>query len=227
MRPNSLSTVLTTTGVVAAIFVLAGCNKAQTPADQNAASASMAASANNAADTTTNTVASANPAVAGAEDATAAAVGAAAAPAAAATSSGFITAAANSDMYEIAAARIARQKATDPAVKAFAARMIHDHTLSTEGLKKAIATGAVTASLPADMDERRKGLIDNLEKAAPADFDKTYIDQQVAAHNEAASLFKGFADHGDNDALKTFATKTTPTIQDHLAMAKQIRESLK
>jgi putative membrane protein len=221
MRTSSLKSMSATAAVMAAILGVAGCNKAQTPA------APAAAAANNAADTTTNAVASGNPAVAGAEDATAAAVGAAAAPAAAATSSGFVTAAAISDMYEIAAARIARKNATDPAVKAFAARMIHDHTLSTEGLKKAIATGAVTASLPTDIDERRKGLIDNLQKAAPADFDKTYMDQQVAAHEEAASLFKGFSDHGDNDALKAFATKTAPTIQTHLAMAKQIRANLK
>ena len=221
MRSNSLNSMLTTTGVVAALFVLAGCNKAQTPVTPDTAAA------NNAADTATNTVASNNPAVAGAEDATAAAVGAAAAPAAAATSSGFITAAATSDMYEIAAARIARQKATDPAVKAFAARMIHDHTASTEALRKAIAPGAVTASLPTGIDERRKGLIDNLQKVAPADFDKTYMDQQVAAHDEAASLFNGYADHGDNDALKAFATKTAPTIQAHLAMAKRTRAGLK
>jgi putative membrane protein len=223
MRPNSLNSILTTTGVVATIFVLAGCNRAQTSADQNSATANVAAGA----DATTNTVSSSNPAVAGAEDAAAAATGAAAAPVAAATTSGFVTAAAISDMYEIAAAKIARQKATDPAVKSFAAKMIHDHTQSTEGLKKALAAGSVVASPPADINQRRKGMIDNLQKAAPGDFDKTYLSQQVAAHDEAASLFKGYSDHGDTDVLKAFATKTTPTIQEHLAMAKQIKDSLK
>ena len=123
--------------------------------------------------------------------------------------------------------KIARQKATDPAIKAFASKMIHDHTESTAGLEKAIATGGATASPPADIDQRRKGLIDNLQKASPADFDKTYVNQQVAAHQEAASLFKAYSDHGDNDALKAFATKTTPTIQAHLDMAKQIQSSIK
>ena len=221
MRPHPMNLMLTTTSVVAAVLVLTGCNKAQAPA------APASDSANSTADMTTNAVSSSNPAVAGAEDATAASVGAAAAPAAAATAGGFVNAAAISDMYEIAAARIARQKSTDPAVKAFAAKMVHDHTMSTEGLKKAMAAGAVSSGLPSAMDQRRKGLIDNLDKAAAPDFDKTYIDQQVAAHEEAASLFKGFGDHGSNDALKAFAADTAPTIQAHLDMAKKLKDSLK
>lgn len=182
---------------------------------------------NPAADTANSAATTANPVVAGAEDATAGAVGAAAATAGATTTAGFVTGAATSDMYEIAAAKIAAQKSSNPKVKAFAAKMIHDHTASTAALKKILAGGGATATPPAAMDKRRDGMIDNLNAAAPADFDKTYMDQQVAAHNEALTLFKGFADHGDNDALKAFAAKTSPTIQSHLDMANKIDGALK
>jgi putative membrane protein len=70
-------------------------------------------------------------------------------------------------------------------------------------------------------------MINNLNAASPADFDKTYMDQQIAGHDEAQTLFKGFAAHGDNDQLKTFASSTAPKIQEHDAMAHQIKAGLK
>jgi putative membrane protein len=200
MRTHNL---VLTTGLAAAL-AMAGCTKP------------------NPAPAANDQVTTANPAVTGAQDATAGAVGAVAATAGATTTAGFVTGAAVSDMYEIAAAQIARQKSTTPAIKTFAAKMVHDHSASTAALKKILASGAANATAPTAMDARRQGLVDNLNKAAPGDFDKTYVDQQVAAHDEALTLFKGFADHGDNDALKAFAAQTAPTIQSHLDMAKQM-----
>ncbi|MDQ2859589.1 MAG: DUF4142 domain-containing protein [Pseudomonadota bacterium] len=198
------------TAAMAVALAMAGCHKP-----------------NAAADTANTAAVTSNPVAAGAQDATAGAVGAAAATLGATTTTGFVTGAATSDMYEIAAAKIAAGKSTNPAVKAFAARMIHDHTASTAALKTILASGGASATPPAAMDKRRDGMVGNLTAAAPADFDKTYMDQQVAAHNEALTLFKGFADHGDNDALKAFAAKTAPTIQAHLDMANKIDGALK
>jgi putative membrane protein len=202
-----------TAAIAVSLLALGACNKGgNTPpaaADQ----------ANNAATTS-------SPPVAGAENATAGAVGAVSA-ATTTTAGGFVTAAATSDMYEIQAAKLAEQNATSPAVKKFAARMIKDHTASSNKLKALLANGGINATLPTDLDERRKGLLDNLAKAKPADFDKMYVDQQVAAHDEAVTLLKGFIDHGDNAALKGFATSILPTVQEHQGMAKALQASMK
>ena len=179
-----------------------------------------------ATDSANNSLATASPTVAGAEDATAAAVGTVSA-ATTMTAQGFVTAAATSDMYEVQAAKLAEDKASSPAVKKFAAQMIHDHTGSTAKLTHILKddTG-LKATPPSDLDERRKGLENNLALSAPADFDKTYVDQQVAAHQEAVTLFSGYADKGDNTALKNFATSTLPTIQAHLTMAKDMQAAM-
>lgn len=204
---------LVTAAVAVSLLALGACNKggANPPpaADQ----------ANNAATTS-------NPAVAGAENATAGAVGAVSA-ATTTTAAGFVTAAATSDMYEIQAAKLAQQKSANPAVKKFATRMIRDHTASSEKLKALLDKGTIKATLPTDLDERRKGLLDNLDKAKPADFDKMYVDQQVDAHDEAVTLLQGFVDHGDNDALKTFASSILPTVREHQGMAKALQASMK
>jgi putative membrane protein len=203
--------VLTAASVVLSV-ALAACNRSGGAPPEAANSAS-------------NAVVSSNPAVAGAEDATAAGVGAATA-ALPTSAQDFVTAAAISDMYEIAAAKIALKSSTNPDVKKFATRMIHDHTQSTDKLKKLLG-GAVAASPPESLDERRKGLIANLEAAKPADFDKTYIDQQVAAHEAAQSAFQNYARNGDNSALEGFAADVLPVIGSHMEMAKQIQGELK
>ena len=202
-----------TTAAVAVVFALGACNK-------NGGSPPAAA------DAASNAAVSSSPAVAGAEGATAAGVGAAA-TVLPASAQDFVTAAATSDMYEIKAAKIAEAKSKDPEVKRFAALMIHDHTHSTELLKALLAGGAVKATAPTDLDERRKGLIGDLDAATPVNFDKTYVDQQAAAHQEAANLFENYAKNGDNTGLKNFASTVLPTIQTHLTMAQQMQTRIK
>jgi putative membrane protein len=58
-------------------------------------------------------------------------------------------------------------------------------------------------------------MIDRLNAAPPQDFDTAYIAQQVNAHRKAAELFDGYAEEGENEALKQFAANTLPTIKQH------------
>lgn len=157
-----------------------------------------------------------------AQDAAGAAVGMAAGPMAATSTDGFVTAAAISDMYEVAAGKLASTKGTSAGVKAFGKMMVDGHTATTKELMPLAAGAGLTP--PAEMDERRKGFVDNLKAASAADFDKVYLDQQVAAHDEALSLLKGYADGGDNAGIKAFAAKTAPAVEKHLAEAKALRD---
>ncbi len=157
-----------------------------------------------------------------AQDATSAAVGAASA-AMPTTAQGFAEAAANSDMFETKAAEMALTRSKSPKIKAFAKQMIHDHAASTTMLKGLAAKGGLT--LPTDTDARRTGMLDNLKSATPDGFDKTYLDQQVAAHDEAATLMNGYGEHGGDPALKAFAAKIAPTVQSHLTMVKALDEA--
>ena len=104
--------------------------------------------------------------------------------------------------------------------------MIHDHKASSAKLMHIVSGAALNITPPTDLDERRKGLENNLTVASPTHFDKTYVDQQVAAHQEAVTLFKGYVDKGDNVALKTFAIDTLPAIQAHLEMAKAMQSAM-
>lgn len=165
-----------------------------------------------------------NETVNAAQDATSAAVGAVAANTMGPmTTESFVTNAAISDMYEVQAGRIAQQKARSADVKAFGQMMATDHTAMMNQMKP-LATAA-NQTPPTGLDERRKGMIDNLNAASAADFDRVYLSQQEAAHSEALDLMRGYAERGDNAGLKDMAGKAVPKIQQHLDRVKQLQQA--
>jgi putative membrane protein len=197
-----------------AALSLAACSKNSTDKAQDTASAT----ASNAAD-------SAGAAVNKAEDTAGAAVGAVSANTGGAMSTdAFVSNLTQSGMYEIKAAQIAEKRSKDPDVKAFAALMVKDHTAMDNDMKPKIkAAGQKPATA---LDNRRSGLIDHLNSASDADFDKTYVDQQVSGHQEALDLLKGYADHGPDVVLKGAAGDAAPKVQEHLDKAKALQAKL-
>jgi putative membrane protein len=206
-------TLFVTAAAVAALS-LAACHK---PASTTAADATSSAS---------NTADAAGAAVDKAQDATGAAVGATSAATLGSHDTGaFVSNASQSDMYEIEAAKMAEQRSKNPDIKAFAKMMVTDHTKSTATLKPLMVAAGQT---PADkLDQRRQGFVDNLKSASDADFDKTYVDQQVAAHEEALTLMQGYAKDGSDAGLKGGAAKIAPTVQMHLDKIKAIQAAMK
>lgn len=163
-----------------------------------------------------------NDAVNTAQDATSAAVGAtSAATVGQMSTDAFVTNAAISDMYEIQAGEIAQKKGQSADVKAFGKTMVTDHTALSNGMKPLVAAAGKT--LPTGLDERRKGLIDNLNAASPAEFDAVYLSQQEAAHSEALTLMQGYASNGDDAGLKDAAAKAVPKVQAHLDHVKRLQ----
>ena len=134
----------------------------------------------------------------------------------------FVQKAAMSDMYEVEAGKIASQKGQTAPVKGFGEMMVTAHSKTTEELKGIVASEKINVDLPTKLDSKHQKLIDDLNAASNADFDKTYAKQQVDGHQEAVNLFDSYANKGDNDALKAFAQKTLPVIQQHLDEAKKL-----
>lgn len=149
------------------------------------------------------------------QDAAGVAVGAGTGAVAALSTEAFVTEAAVAGMYEIEASKLALTKSSNSGVKKLAQMIIDDHTKAAAELKGLVDAGKAPGPLPAGLDERRQGNVDNLKTASVSDFDDRYLDQQGAAHNEALMAFNGYKDHGDNADLKAFAAKTIPTLDMH------------
>jgi putative membrane protein len=191
-----------------------------------AAALSLAACNKPATTTATDTATEANQPVNATQDAVGAAVGQTSAATLGSRDTGaFVSNASQSDMYEIQAGQLAATRAKNADVKAYGKMMVTDHTAMMNQMKPLVTAAGQT---PADkLDERRQGFIDNLKQATDANFDKTYIDQQVAAHGEALTLMQGYASEGPDAGLKAGAAKAVPKIQMHLDKAKSIQSTVK
>jgi putative membrane protein len=139
----------------------------------------------------------------------------------------FVTMAAASDMYEIQAAKIAQKRSKNADIKAFAKMMVMDHTKSTAAIKRAIVeSGHSDLTPPTALPADKMALIDALNSASDADFDKIYVDQQVMAHKDALSLMTAYSTSGDVAQLKGAAGAIVPTVQAHLDKITAIQAGL-
>jgi putative membrane protein len=138
--------------------------------------------------------------------------------------SAYVPNAAMGDMYEIQAADIALQRSQNAQVKALATMIKTDHTAASNAMKALLPQAAPDITPPTGLDERRQGLIDNLRSASAENFDRTWVDQQIAAHNEALTLHRGFSDN--ESPLAAHARSVIPKIEAHLRQAEQIKAAM-
>lgn len=132
----------------------------------------------------------------------------------------FVKQASAAGLAEIALGRLAAEKGASADVKTFGQTMVDDHTKAGDELRT-IATGkslAVSAA-PTPADVKAATLIGNENGTA---FDKAFKAKMVADHEKVITLFRTESTSGKDSDLKAFATKTLPTLQHHLEMAKQL-----
>ncbi|HEX4695701.1 DUF4142 domain-containing protein [Sphingomonas sp.] len=136
------------------------------------------------------------------------------------TAQQFVDTAAKSDAFEIATAKLAESNAASADVKAFARKMITDHTNSTAKIKAAAAKSTPPVTPDPTMTDAQKSMLADLGKLKGADFDKQYVSGQIDAHEQALTLMKNYADAGDSAPLKAAAGEIAPVVQGHLDMVK-------
>jgi Predicted outer membrane protein len=142
------------------------------------------------------------------------------------TVEGFVTNLAVGNMYELRAAEVAQSKSNNAQVKELASMITRDHTGAGEKLQATAPTAAPDVMIPTQLDERRQGLIDNLNAASADDFDKVYLEQQVAAHNETLTLLNGFSDNTDAPALAALARELVAPVTMHRDRAQQLLDAM-
>ena len=127
------------------------------------------------------------------------------------------------------AGALARDKATSKEVKDFAKLMMSEHhALRAQGQTLAKQLG-VTPELPANdpvkpMADREMEALNAAAKGPQ--FDRTYIDQEVAAHEAVLDLAEKAHGAAQNEQLKALIEKAKPVIEKHLDQAKGIQEKL-
>jgi putative membrane protein len=132
----------------------------------------------------------------------------------------FMKDAAVGGMAEVKLGQLAEQKAASDAVKQFGKRMATDHAKAADELKQLASQKGV--ALPTNLDRSHQGLYDKLAKLNGADFDRAYMKEMVKDHDKDVKAFRKEADSGKDPDLKSWASKTLPTLQEHQQQAKQV-----
>jgi putative membrane protein len=132
----------------------------------------------------------------------------------------FISSAEQGNVAEIEGAKIVEQKSTDPAIKDFANRMTTDHTLASQELMALAKSTGVT--LPAESVAVKTNQKNDWQNLSGAKFDEAYLRDQLQDHKQAISVFENEIEHGQNEAVKDYAEKTLPTLQDHIRIAEDL-----
>ena len=76
------------------------------------------------------------------------------------------------------------------------------------------------------LDSDHSTELNSLDSKSNADFDKTYVADQVKGHEDAVSLLEDYANHGDNAKLRDFARQILPTVREHLAKARALQHEI-
>jgi putative membrane protein len=135
----------------------------------------------------------------------------------------FVRDAAQGGMAEVELGKLATEKASSDDVKKFGQRMVDDHTKANDQLKQVASREGV--QLPEKLNAKDQMTKERLSKLSGAEFDRAYMSDMVKDHTKDVADFQRESNSGMDPAVKDFASKTLPTLQDHLREAKQIAPS--
>ncbi|MDQ6676761.1 MAG: DUF4142 domain-containing protein [Acidobacteriota bacterium] len=121
--------------------------------------------------------------------------------------------------------KLAATQAGSPAVKTFAKEMIEDHGKISQRLKRIAARGHVT--IPATLDAKHQARVDKLAKLSGDEFDRAFIRDQVLNHERSLRRFEQELQNGADPGLRTLASRTLPSMRQHLEAAKDLEKTQK
>ena len=131
---------------------------------------------------------------------------------------------------DIAAGELARTRATDAEVKAFAEKMVTDHTGVNKAASDLVGRLGVTPERNATSDQLRQGGEQNrtaLQGQSGAAFDRAYIANEVAYHQAVLdAIDQTLIPSAQNAELKALLEQTRPAVAAHLDHARQLQGSL-
>jgi putative membrane protein len=137
----------------------------------------------------------------------------------------FLVEAASGGLMEVELGQLAKTNASSPKVKEFGQQMVTDHSKANDELKALAASKNIT--IPTAPGEKHQKHIDDLKSKKGADFDKAYMSMMVDDHKEDVSKFDDEANKGKDAEIKSFASRTVPTLRHHLEMAQSIHDGMK
>lgn len=136
----------------------------------------------------------------------------------------FVDFAAQTDMVEANLGQLAGNAASSQEVKDYAQTLVTDHDGDFNQLYA--AAHQANLNVPDAIDaEHDKTMVDPFEKLKGAAFDHRYVADMVSGHAKAIAVYKKEAADAENPAIKAYAEQALPTLEKHLASAKDLAKA--
>lgn len=132
----------------------------------------------------------------------------------------FLQAVTGSNLFEIQSAQVALTKSNTQAVRAYAQRMIEDHTAAQNQVTALATTRNVP--LPRVLPPELQLKITTLNSLGGAAFDAAYARENVVSHQLTVSILQNEQTAGQDPAVVAFATQQLPVVVAHLAAAQAL-----
>jgi putative membrane protein len=134
------------------------------------------------------------------------------------------------DQVDIDAGKLAKSHTKNPEVKKFAEQMITDHSaVNKQASELAKKLGVKPENNETSKSLKKGGDESNakLKKLKGAEFDKAYVDHEVAYHEAVLSAIdQTLIPNAKNAELKALIVKVRPAIEAHLQHAKHLQAAL-
>jgi putative membrane protein len=137
----------------------------------------------------------------------------------------FLKNAAIGGLMEVELGRLATEKAASADVKQFGQRMVDDHGKANEQL--ATLAKQKNVDVATQLTGKAKADYDRLSKLSGEPFDRAYMQMMVQDHRKDVSEFRKESTAAKDADVKSFASQTLPTLEDHFKMAQQAQSSLR
>jgi putative membrane protein len=134
------------------------------------------------------------------------------------------------NISEVREGTVARDKATEPAVRDFAAMMVSEHGTANSKAEAELAkeyVSSMDSPLSRQLDAESGAATDRLRNLTGRAFDRAYMQREVEAHQNLLDLIdKRLKPVAKEKVLKEQLTSMRATVQEHLTKAQQILASL-
>jgi putative membrane protein len=126
----------------------------------------------------------------------------------------FVQKVSQGGMFEVAASKVAVEKAQAQDVKDQANTEVHDHELVGQKLRSIASANGVDLPTPLNADFQKR--VDRLSGLSGAAFDQAYLQERGKIHALDGAAFAQEAKTGQNADLRAFGAETVRIVERHI-----------
>lgn len=133
----------------------------------------------------------------------------------------------SANTVDIEGGEAAAKKITDPAVKAFAQRMVKEHGAALKEVEALAKKLNITAPGRGDdelIEDHNEAMKDLAGKDKGEEFDEAYIEHEIAIHKDIIDDLEDALKDTKNADLRAAIEGTLPTLKAHLQTAEEIEK---